>query len=219
MASLIAYTKKSLIERIKKHIADGFPSNEFTTTDNEVLLYIDQAAAFNLIGQVYGNAKIEGSLATPEAYLTTYELPALLQDSVSGYWYTTLPQPPVNLPLGYSINRVFFGSDGTGQSRECLPIKAKRVGYRVNLPMPEGARYWVENSRIWVAASDGQALSNQTLFTQMAKTRTESITETLALPDDAIEAIFNSVVGKLIQRMQLPKDVIVDGIGAGNKTS
>ena len=53
----------------------------------------------------------------------------------------------------------------------------------------------------------------------MAKTRTESLTETLNLPDDAIEGIFQNVVNKLIQRMQLPKDIIADDVSAGNKSS
>lgn len=219
MASLIAYTKQQLIERIKRHIADDFPNAEFSTTDNEVLLYIDQAAAATLIGQAYNNAKIEGNIAVGEAWLTTYALPALAQDSISGYWFTTLPQPPVNLPLGYSVSRVFFGQAGLGQSAEVLPIKAKRVGYRINMPMPTGARYWVEGSKIWVAANDGTSLYGIQLYTTMANTRTESLSETMNLPDDAIEMIFTNVVNKLIQRTQLPKDIIQDDISAGNKSS
>lgn len=219
MASLIAYTKAQLIERIKRHIADDFPNAEFSTTDNEVLLYIDQAAATTLIGQAYNNAKIEGNLCVGEAWYTTYLLPNLAQDSVSGYWYTTLPQPPVNLPLGYSVSRVFFGEAGLGQSREVLPIKAKRVGYRINMPMPTGARYWIEGSKLWIAANDGTSLYGIQLFTTMANTRTESLSETMNLPDDAIEMIFTNVVTKLVQRMQLPKDIIQDDISAGNKAS
>ena len=219
MATLIAYTKQQLIERIKRHIANEFPDSSFSASDNEVLLYVDSAAAFTLVGQTYGMAKIEGNIAVGEAWLTTYALDALQEDTISGYWYTTLPQPPVNLPLGYSISRVYFGQGGLGQSREVLPIKAKRVGYRIDMPMPSGARYWVEGSRMWVAAYDGQSLLDLPLYATMAKTRTESMTEALNMPDDAIEAIFTNVVAKLVQRMQLPKDIVQDDIGAGNKSS
>jgi hypothetical protein len=215
MASLIAYTKKQLVERIKRHIANGWPTSTFSASDFEVLLYIDQAAAFTVVGQMYNMAKVEGNLATPEAWLTTYTLSTLSNDAPSGYWYSTLPQPPVSLPLGYSINRVYAAEAGSGQSQELLPIKAKRVGYRKNMPLPGGARYWVTGSKIWMGMSDGSSMLDYTVYVEMIKTRTESLTETLNLPDDAIEAIFQNVVGKLIQRMQLPKDVVTDDLPSG----
>lgn len=219
MASLISYTKKMLVQRIRQHMADDFPSAEFGSTTNEVLLYIDQAAAYTLIGQVYGNAKVEGNIAVPEAWLTTYTLSSISKDTPSGYWYSTLPQPPVSLPLGYSISRVYAAESGSGQSQDFLPIKAKRVSYRKMMPMPSGARYWVTGSKIWMAANDGSSLSSYTIYVEMAKTRTESLDEVMNLPDDAIEAIFQNVVAKLKDRMAIPKDIVVDDISAGNKTS
>lgn len=219
MASLIAHTKKMLIERIKRHIADDFPNAEFSTSDNEVVLYIDQALAFNMVGQVYNLAKIEGNLVMPEAYLTTYSLPALAQDSITGEWYTTLPQPPVSLPLGYSITDVYPVEAGRGKGQPFLPIKSKRTAYRNFMPKPSGGNYKITGSKIILSASDGSSLYGITFYAEMAKTRTESISETLNLPDDAIEAIFTNVVNKLIQRMQLPKDIIQDDISAGNKSS
>lgn len=219
MASLIAYTKLQLIQRIRQHMADDFPGAEFGATQNEVLLYIDQALAYTLVGQVYAMAKVEGNICVPEAWLTTYSLSTLTQDSATGNWYGTLPQPPVSLPLGYSINRVYAAQAGSGSSKGFFPIEAKRVGYRSYMPMPTGARYWVEGSKIWLAANDGSSLFSYTIYVSMAKTRTESVTETLNLPDDAIELIFNNVVAKLKDRMQLPKDIVLDDISSGNKSS
>lgn len=219
MASLIAYTKKSLIERIRRHIADGWPGENFSTSNNEILLYIDQALAFNLVGQVYNMAKVEGNLAMPEGYLTTYQMTSVTRDTVSGNWYSTLPQPPISLPLGYSINRVYAAQAGSGESQDFFPIKAKRVSYRRLMPMPSGARYWVEGSKLWMAAADGSSLGSYDIYVQMASTRTESLTDVMDLPDDAIEGIFQNVITKLIQRMQLPKDIVKDDISAGNKAS
>lgn len=219
MAVVVAYTKQQLIERIKRHIANEFPDSSFSTSDREVLLYIDQAAAFTLVGQVYGMAKVEGNLAMPEAWLTTYNLGTLSRDSATGDWYATLPQPPVSLPLGYSINRVYAAESGSGSSQDFLPIKAKRVSYRRYMPFPSGGRYWVEGVKLWAAANDGGSLLSYNFYAQMAKTRTESITETLNMPDDAIEAVFQNVVMKMKDRMQMPKDIIADDISSGNKSS
>jgi hypothetical protein len=218
MASVVQYTKRVFIQRIRKHVSNGIPTSEFSVSDREIMLYIDEALAPELVGQVYAAAKVEGTLVMPESYLTTYLLSTLQQDAATGYWYSTLPQTPVSLPLGYSITRAYFASTATGVSKDVILIKAKRVGRRMNMPLQNGVRGWVENSRIWLAASNNQPLLGLNLYVQMAKTRTEDMDEVMALPDDAIESIFNKVIMKLSDRYKQPKDVIQDNIGAGNTT-
>lgn len=215
MASLIPYTKELLIQRIKKHIANDFPDASFSTTDNEVVLYIDQAIAPTIVGQVYQGAKVEGNLAVPDGYMTTYLLPALTQDSITREWFTTLPQPPLSLPLGYSLDVAYFANRVNGRGVQVHLIRPERVALRRNLPRQFGVDGWVEGSKFILEASDGGSLLNQNLYVRMAKSRTDALTEVLAMPDDAVEAVFNNVVAKLIQRMQLPKDLIQDDISVG----
>lgn len=218
MASLIAYTKKMLVQRIRQDLANDFPDSDFALSENEVLLHIDQALAFNAVGQVYNGAKVLGSLEVPEGYITRYQLAALVQDSITGDWYATLPQPPVSLPLGYSISRVYFASANDGVSQEVLPIKAKRAGYRNFMPKPAGAQYTVNGGRINMTANDGSPLSGLTPFVEMLNTRTSSMSDTMDLPDDAIEGIYNLAFAKCVQRYKMPKDTVKDDIGAGNST-
>lgn len=217
---IIQYSKKMLLQRIRKHVSDTrLISDSFSASDKEILLYIDSALAVTMIGQVYNNAKIEGNIAVPEAYLTTYSLTSPVSDPDTGYWFSGLPQPPASLPLGYSINRVYFTDPQFGISQDAIPIKAKRLGYRMNLPMPTGIRYWVENKLLWLAASNNMSLANTSLKVQMVKTRTDSIDEDMALPDDAIQGIFDKVVQTLVQRYGLPIDQIKDNLPSGNKSS
>lgn len=219
MASLITYTKKLLAQRLRQDIANDFPDDEFAFSEREALLHIDQALAFNAVGQVYAGAKVLGTLEVPEGYLTRYALSALVQDTVTGEWYATLPQPPVSLPLGYSITRAYFASAEFGVSQEILPIKAKRAAYRNNMPRPAGAEYKVSNgSIIYITANDGFPLAGLQVYVEMLNTRTSSMTDVLNLPDDAIEGIYNLAYQKLVQRYKMPKDVITDDIGAGNTT-
>lgn len=214
--STIVYTKAQLIERVRKHISDGFAGDDISVTDNELLLYIDAALAFGMIGQVYANAKIDGNLAMPEAYLTTYLINSISQDTPTGYWFITLPQPPVSLPLGYSINRVYSASAGQGISQDFYPIKAKRLGYRNNMPMPTGVRYWVEGSTMWLVSSNNFPLLNVPIYVQMAKSRTDSLSEPMNLPDDAIQGIFDKVIQELDSRYQQPRDEVKDYQPSGN---
>jgi|GEM_PF-1562604 len=215
MASLIAYTKKQLVQRLRQDILNDFPSSEFNVTENETLLYIDQALAFNIVGQVFQGAKVLGNIAMPESYLTTYQTTALVKDNTTGYWTTTLPQPPLSLPLGYSISRGYFAQQLNGVSQEVIWIKAKRVSRRNVMPRQPGVHGWVEGSTVYLDASNGTSLYGIPFYVTMAKSRTDTIDETMNLPDDAIELIFNNVKQKLISRMQMPKDIIADDISQG----
>lgn len=203
------------VERLKRHMNNNFPNASYTVSDKEILLYIDQALAFNAIAQIYAAAKILGTLEVPEGYLTTYELPALTQNNVTNDWESTLPQPPVSLPLGYSVSRLYFAQAGFGVSQDILPIKAKRAAYRNNMPRPDGVEYRVNGDKIFITANDGSSLLGLTVYAEILNTRTGSFSETMQLPDDAIEFIFNNVVQKLVQRIQLPQDIINDGVGQG----
>lgn len=218
MASLIAYTKEVLVERIRRDLANDFPNSEFAISENETLLHIDQAAAFAVVGQVYNSAKVLGSLEVPEGWLTTYELSALIQNQVTGDWYASLPQPPVSLPLGYSISRAYFAGAEFGVSQEIVPIKAKRAGYRNLMPAPSGAQYKVNGSTIFIKSPTGDNIGDLTVYVEMINTRTSAMSDVLNLPDDAIETIYNLAYQKLVQRYKMPKDVIADNIGGGNTT-
>lgn len=213
MATL--YTYSSFIERIKRHIANGFPNSSFPVSDNELSLYIDQAVAFTLVGQTWNNAKLEGTMAVPEAYLTTYSLPALQQDTITKEWYSTLPQPPVSLPLGYSLDYAYFANNVDGRGVNVSLIKQWAVSYRDNMPSSPKPKAWVEGSKIIVKVPDGSPLLNQTLYVRMATSRTMDANGEMTIPPDAMDVVWNNVVQKLIQRMQLPKDVVLDNLPVG----
>jgi hypothetical protein len=219
MSLPIAYTKKALIQRIRKHVSNGFPSDDFAPSENEILLYIDQAVAYTLVGMAYANAKIEGSLAIPEAYILTYKLSGITQDNDTGYWVVDLPQPPISLPLGYSVNQVYFAQNAN-KRLDASPISNKRLSYRFTLPMPDGMFYWVENQKLWLWATNNMPLINiGNLYVQMPCVRTADVNEVMPLPSDAIQGVFDTVVKELMQRYQVPQDIIKDDLPAGNKSS
>lgn len=213
------HTKKMLVERLQIHMANNFPTSESSFTNAQVLLYIDAALAFNLVGQVWQNAKLEGNIDVPEGYLSTFSLTGVTQNQSTGVWEVPLPQTPVSLALGYSVTEVYFADSAYGKSQTVFPIENKRVAIRSFMPMPTGVRYWVEGKTLCLQASNGASLYNQNLYVRMPKTRTVDINEELLIPDDAIQMIFDTVVKSLVQRLQFPQEVINDGLPAGAKES
>jgi hypothetical protein len=196
---------------------NDFPSSESTLTDNQVLLYINEAMSFGIVGTVWGGAKVTGVMEVPDAYQVTFQLEALQQDNVTKRWYSTMPQPPLSLPLGYSVNSVYFANSSNGKGLDCFPVKNKRTGYRKFLPSPLCVFYSVENSRIWLEASDGSSLLNEDCYIQMPSTRAISVNDPMNLPDDATDAIFTKVTARLKERLMLPQDTIQDDLPPGNK--
>lgn len=172
-----------------------------------------------MIGQIYNNAKIEGAMAVPEAYFTTFKLPAVTQDDATLFWITTLPQPPMSLPLGYSISRVYPKKTGAGVLDDIHLIKNKRVGRRMSMPMQPGIRGWVEGITLTLAAHDNRPLGDLDWYTQMTTARTSDINAVMTMPEDDIEAVFMGVVKMLAQRYGFPQDIVLDGLPSGNKSS
>lgn len=215
----LTYSWAQLSERIVRHINNDFANDSFSISSNEMLLYINEAMSSGIIGQVYGGAKILGTMEMPEAYLVTFELAALTQNAISSKWETTLPQPPLSLPLGYSINRIYPVDSSHGEGQDVIFLKAKRVGRRKNMPLQFGVYGNVVNNKLILEASNGTSLLNKVFYADMPSTRAVNITDPMPLPDDAAELIFTKVVARIKERLQLPQDIIQDNLPAGNKGS
>lgn len=215
----LGYTWRQFCQRLERHINNNFPDQQFSVSENEMLLYINEAMSAGVIGQVYAGAKVLGVLEMPDAYILRFELAALTQDAPTKYWTTTLPQPPLSLPLGYSINRIYPANSTNGVGKDVALIKPKRVGRRMNMPLQFGIRGWVTGNTLWLAASNGASLLNETFYVEMPSTRAVNLTDSMPLPDDAAEMIFTKVITRLKDRLQLPQDIIKDDLPAGNKSS
>lgn len=213
----IAYTKQMFIERVKKHLADGFPHSSFPITDNEILLLIDANIPVVMKGQMFENSKNIGVFETPEAYLVTYELETV-QDTTTQEWVATLPQPPVALPIGYSITRAYYSMDGF-QTNDVFWVKGKRAAYRDYLPKAAAIYARVVGSELRLKGNENQILNEYNIFVEMPTSRTVSKSDVMNLPDDAISMIFDKTIVTLAQRYNLPQDIIKDNLPAGNKSS
>ncbi len=213
------YTYQVFIRRIKKHLSDGFPNENFPITDKEVLLYITTAIPFVLRSQMLENTKVTGVMEVPEAYLVTYAITPLAQNRSTNEWYGTLPQTPLALPDGYNITDMYFGTTAGGKSQSFYFVSARRNAFRRDLPNPNGILARLQGNLIYVRAGNGQPLGDQSLYVQMPISRTDDVTAPMMMPDDAIEPIFKIVVSNILQRYGIPYDEIKDDLPPGNKAS
>lgn len=215
----LGYTWRQFVQRLNNHINNDYPGTDFTITENLMLLYINEAMSYGLVGQVWNNAKNLGQMEVPDGYIVKFQLAALTQDSVSGKWLTALPQPPLSLPLGYSVNRVYPATAGLGEGYDVIFLKSKRIGRRKRMPLQFGVYGEFYNSVLRLWESDGGSLLNQVFYAEMPSTRAVSITDAINLPDDAQKIIFDLVIARLKDRLGIPQDIIQDDLPAGRKDS
>ncbi len=215
----LSYSWLQLIERIKRHVNNDWPNESFSPSDNEMLLYINEAMSSGLIGQVYGGAKVIGSFDVPEAYMVTFELATATLNPVSNKWETTLPQPPLSLPLGYSINRVYPADTSHWEGQDVIFLKNKRIGRRRDMPLQSGIYGSIYASTLSLWASNNISLNNIVFYAEMPSTRAVNINDPINLPDDAQEMIVTKVLARIKDRMMMPQDIIQDDLSQGNKSS
>jgi hypothetical protein len=215
----LGYTWRQLVQRIWRHVNSNFPNQDFNLSENETLLYINDAMSYGLVGMVWNGAKVTGSMEVPDGYLLTFKLPALTLDNVTQQWSTTLPQPPLSLPLGYSVSNGYFANSVDGMGEYWIWIKAKRVSRRKDMPMQFGVRASIEGGKIFLTASNGASLRDKQGYVTMPSVRAGKATDVMNIPDDATDMIFTKVVNRIKERLGLPQDIIKDGIEQGIKTS
>lgn len=215
----LPYTKAAFIERIKRHLANGFPKSSFSISDNEVLLTIDSVIPFVMKSMMFENAKVSGVLDIPEAYLVTYNFTSFTKVSSTREWSVELPQTPLALPTGYDITNIYFADDTNGRSQTVYFIKTKRTAYRNLMPKPSGISARVVGQTLYLQANNNMPLYDMSLYVEMPISRTSDINADMNLPDDAIQPIFDKVIATLVQRYTMPQDIIKDDLSAGNKSS
>lgn len=211
---LTSVTYEIFCERVKRRLAAGWPNIKFNVTDNEILLYLYEDAATVIVQMSNGGLSIDGIRTIPEGAVTTYSYTGVQigYDPNSGLHSINLPGPPVNLPLGYSINDPYLVASGQ-RSYPLIAVSSYQRGYYDKIPMPSyGILYWAEGSVMYMDAR-GKDLIGATLKVPMLSSRSASgqMTDPINMPDDAMERVFNMVIERLTPRAVAPRDKVNDG--------
>lgn len=209
-------TYGTLIERIKKFIENGWPTITFTSTDNEILLYVYEAVGQAIVTASNQGLQIDGIRSLPEGYITefSFDMSVIPTDVDTNNKIIDLPAPPVSLPLGYSISAPYFTGLGSS-SYPLIAIESHTRGYALKLPTPNfGVYYYIQGSKMNLVSPSAADLSSFKLKVPMMSPRSQngSMDDQLNIPDDQMGPIFDTVTNRLIKKHAQPKDNVNDGI-------
>lgn len=214
---LTSITFGKAVERIQKFLANNYADISNNVDDNEILMYFFGAAGEIIEHDANQKYAVEGIYPGQDSFITTYTFAAstLTYDWDVGNYTLTLPFPPVNLPLGYSIKSPVFVGMG-GISFPLLPIQAYQRGYDRQLPFPDfGGSYQVEGDQMTIDAPNVDLLnSGWTLKVPMLspRSKTGNDTDIIQMPDAALEMVFDMVVERLVNRKRQPMNTANTGV-------
>jgi len=203
-------TRKVLIEQIRRLYYGGTPSDDSKLTEKEVNHYINQAIAYIAKVNYTDAIKIDGIETVSDAFYTTFKNLAVAKDNDTGYYYATLPQPPLGLSRGYGIASVTFPVN-TGLAKAPTAVSPREVDYieQIKLP-PSKIFYWAEGNKLWMKSYTN--LVGRFAIVRMISAENSDITSELNVPSEYISDMINWIMNQLRVRKQMPEDTTNDGV-------
>lgn len=204
-------TRKVLIEQIRRMYYGGIPSDDSNLTENEVNNYINQAIAYVAKINYTDSIKLDGVETVSDAFYSTFKNLALILDTDTGYWYATLPHPPLGLSRGYGIATVTFPVL-TGLAKAPIPISPREVDLMDNMKKPPSKIfYWSEGDRLYFK-SPYYNLNGKTPIVRMVSHENSDLSAELNVPGEYIADMITWIMGQLNVRKQMPEDLTNDGV-------
>lgn len=203
-------TRKVLIEQIRRLYYGGTPSDDSNLTEKEVNHYINQAIAYIAKVNYTDSIKIDGIETISDAFYTTFKNLAVAKDNDTGYYYATLPQPPLGLSRGYGISSVTFPVN-TGLAKAPTAVSPREVDYieQIKLP-PSKIFYWAEGNKLWMKSYTN--LVGRFAIVRMISAENSDMTSELNVPSEYISDMINWIMNQLRMRKQMPEDTTNDGV-------
>ena len=203
-------TTQMMIDRVRRTYYNNYPSSESVLTDNEILLFVNDAVAAAAAKQTNENYAITGIMSVPEGYITTFEITALVKDDDTGFYSASIPHPPLGLAQSSGIQSCYFVGL-RGQSKPIIHVSPNEVDFFRFMPgPPQSAFFWIEGATIFIFARTN-IQSTAKINLRMATMVTNDLDAPINLPPDAIDMVYNVILGKLLQRKQIISDEVIDG--------
>lgn len=204
-------TRRVLIEQIRRLYYGGVPSDDANLTEKEVNVYINQAIAYMAKVNYTDSIKIEGIETVSDAFYATFKNLTLTKDNDTGYWYTTLPHPPVGLSRGYGISSVTFAVS-TGLAKAPVAISPREIDIMDNIKKPPSKIfYWAEGGKLFFK-SPYYNLNGKSPIVRMVSTESTDLDSELTIPTEYISEMVNWIMTQLRMRKAVVEDNTNDGL-------
>lgn len=203
-------TRQSLIERLRRQVYGGFPSDDSVITDNLVNAWLNDGIALAAKQNYKDNIAIEGIGFLNNSFYTTFKGIAVTKDE-NFTWKLTLPQLPLGIGRNEGIETLKFKDANGNVSMPCIPISSNQATFIENMrPIPNKIMFKPEGGFIYALSTIILSVYTASV-TMVSGGDATDLTSTLNIPDDYINVCVEYVKAQLLLEKAQPQDLSNDG--------
>ena len=203
-------TREQFIERVRRQIYNGQPSDDATITMGLVNNYLNDAIAIAAKSNYKENIAIEGISYVNNSFYTTFKGISVSQDE-RFVWKVQLPQVPVGIGANEGISVLQFKDSNGNVSFPCIPISENQRTYFQGMrPIPNKVVFYYEGEFAY-AISTIQLSQYTASVTLISGGNSADLQSTLNVPPDYFPIMMQYLQSQLLIERNQPKDVTNDG--------
>ena len=206
-------TRRYFIERLRRQIYNGQPSDDAQISVNLANAYLNEAIAYAAKQNYIEAIKLDGIAYVNNAFYTTFKNLTVLKDGNFQY-KVTLPSKPMGIGSGDDIETMSFVDSKGNTSDSVIFVPAREYSYHRHLIQPQNkiiATY--DGSMITVSST--VPLWNYTATLKMVSGGNSSDLDSELNVPDSLMPVVNEYVLRQLTTMRIQKqDVNNDGVDA-----
>lgn len=205
-------TRRTYIERLRRQIYGGYPSDDATITENLVNLYLNDAVAIAAKTCYTDSIKLDGIAYINNSFYTTYKGLSFSQDE-SFIWKTELP----HLPYGLGENEGVSTLQVKDSSNVSLPViwmtQAQKSYYQTMRAIPNKVLAFMEGKFVYIITPI--LLNSYTAnVTMVSGGNSNDLDSELNVPQDYFPIMNEYIIKQLTIERNMPVDATNDGLDA-----
>lgn len=206
-------TRLELIQRLRRQVYGGFPSDDASITDNLVNAWVSDGIGIAAKKNYTDNLQLEGISFVNNSYYSTFKGIEITEDE-NFLYKVLLPQIPIGIGQNEGISRVVFKNLQNTISYPMVILSENQVGIQRGMrPIPNKILGYPEGKNLF-AITDIILTQYTATVTMISGGDSTDMGSELNVPSDSINVIVEYVKSQLaFQRMQ-PVDNTNDGVDA-----
>lgn len=203
--------RQTYIERIRRIIYSGQPSDDAQITIGLVNNILNDAIAAAASANYNDNFKIQGVEAVSNSFYTTYSNIAVTAEGNFVYKFE-LPEIPVGLGVNMGVASLRF-SDGRLNSFDAIPLNVNQVSYtRGRRQIPNKLLYWTEGKYGYVESPQYNLSQTTATVRMISGGDSTDLTSQINVPADYFPLMDDYIIKKLAVHQAQPQDSQNDGV-------
>jgi hypothetical protein len=203
-------TRAVLIERLRRQIAGGIPTDDMEITPNLVASYLPDAIAAAAKASYIENIKIDGVGFVNNGFYATFSGLTITKDETDDFQYSlTLPEIPVGISRNEGIATLQFKKNGQ-TSYTGIPLSINQWGYRKGIrPIQNKITYLPEGRNVKIETT--LPLNTYTGTVRMISGGTSDMNAEINVPAEWIPMMSEYILKSLMIEKNNPQDTANDG--------